>query len=229
MTLEEAFERYLPKWPVCIIYGDSITQEQALEIIRRTDSFFTYQCGNNHEFIKNAIDILCIPQCEDFCKADGSKDWDSYEKALKEWKEKWQYIPLEYLSNDWISCSWIGGPNGWCQPTGRIASRHSIGKWPKVKEVYEELCTIAEAFPFLSLTCVISDKEDGEEDGHTVVSFKIKEGKVELVDNIPLEEAIVACKEPDSASRFNPWSLFDCSRENYFSLDQLREWRKQAF
>jgi len=34
------FERSLPKWPQMLVTGSPVSEEQALEIIRRTDNFF---------------------------------------------------------------------------------------------------------------------------------------------------------------------------------------------
>lgn len=220
----EKFDLGLPKWPECIIWGDQITEEQALEIIRRTDGFFSWGCGNNHSYIDRANEIMRIPQIEQF-----EYNYDGFTKAKEEWTKKWEYISLEYLDNQWISCSCISGPHGWCQPTGKIAMRHNIGKWPEVKQVYDELKVIAEAFPFLSMTCVLSDKESGEDGGHTVVTMQVKEGKVQFIDDIPLQTAIDKCQLRDQMSNFNPMLIFNTSRENYFSLDQLYEWSKQVF
>lgn len=39
--MENLLDRGLPKWPQMLVTGASVTKEQALEIIRRTDSFFS--------------------------------------------------------------------------------------------------------------------------------------------------------------------------------------------
>ncbi|MCM1322904.1 MAG: hypothetical protein NC218_01825 [Acetobacter sp.] len=233
-TLKEAFDLDLPKWPQCVIYGDRVTKEQADEIIRRTDNFYRWQFGNNHQFVEEAKRILRIPQYEHFTEDSSNGDefdtnWAAYDKARKEWNEKWGYVETEYIHNDYISCSWIGGPNGWCHQDGRIGNCHNIGKWPKVEEVYNDLMTIAKAFPFVHMFCTLSDREETEEGGHTVVSFEVRDGKVEVVDDIPLHEALNRCCEESVETRFNPYMLFNNSRENYYRLDQLQDWANKVF
>ena len=51
---KELLGRSLPKWPQFLLSGQSILREQALEIIRRTDSFFAFPkyAGNNAQFLQ---------------------------------------------------------------------------------------------------------------------------------------------------------------------------------
>jgi hypothetical protein len=58
--IERFLETAMPKYPRLIVTGDSITKEQALEIIRRTDSFFLSACGtgSNHAFRMQATELV---------------------------------------------------------------------------------------------------------------------------------------------------------------------------
>ena len=64
-TEEELLQVDLPKWPQCLIKGTKIAEEQALEIIRRTDSFLCNQpyVRDKDVFGKWVVDTLQIP-CE---------------------------------------------------------------------------------------------------------------------------------------------------------------------
>lgn len=73
MTKEQAFEIGLPKWPQCVIFGNPVTKEQALEIIRRTDNFFNGYFGNNHEFDNSAAQICRLPQMRNYEKRQSSR------------------------------------------------------------------------------------------------------------------------------------------------------------
>lgn len=177
-------KRDLPKWPQMIVTGTKVTKEQAEDIIRRTDAFYTYCMGNDHDFIENAKEALCIPEDP----LEGKYNFDNIH-LLHEYNEKKDaflkaigYIATYYVENDWISCSWLGGPHGWCHPDGEIGYCNNIGKWPTIKEVYAEWEKIAAAWPFLELEVTLMNKEEWEGDSEPVVSFLIRNGKVELID-----------------------------------------------
>ena len=60
--MEILLDRGLPKWPQMLVTGASVTKEQALEIIRRTDSFFSYPHGNDHAFVEEAVRLVGFPK-----------------------------------------------------------------------------------------------------------------------------------------------------------------------
>ena len=159
----------LPKWPQMLVVGKSITQEQAKEIIFRTDAFFT-DCwgwaGNDRSFNDWYLEISGIIK----------EDWDFQEYV----REKIKYINLPYIGNNYGCSSFIFGPNGWCNPSGNIYHAHNIGKWPDVSEVYNEWVLVAEAFPFLDLEATLFNGESHEDHTSPVCTFYIKDGKVEL-------------------------------------------------
>ena len=229
MTKAQAFKLSLPKWSQCIISGDPITEEQALEIIRRTDSFMRGGVGNNKHFIEKANSILRIPQIKDYpCDREG---WDRYYEDRESFQKKWGFINLEYLSNHWVSSPWVGGPNGWCHPDGTIAYRHNIGKWPEVKDIYNELRTIATEFPFLSFTCTLVNGEEEEVNRTSVVSFKISRGKIRTIDTIPRKTALIKCDDVGVLDKINPAAILGgfVNRENYFSLSRLQCWADKVY
>lgn len=214
MNKEEAFKLYIPKWPQCVINGDKITVTQALEIIRRTDTFFIGCDGNNSEFNKKARDICKMPEMENF------ENYNKYFKAVEKFNQQWGIVSTNYIENSWISCAWCGGYHGWCHPNGTIAFCNNIGKWPEVEEVYNDLCTLGENFRFLNLTCTLMN---GEEDfcDESLVTMQLKDGQVEFIDTIPFD------KLEFNGIKFDV--RMDVKNENYFGLDQIQKWADQVY
>jgi len=173
------FNRGLPKWPQMIVTGDSVSEEQALEIIRRTDTFFAYGWGgNDHQYSAWVKEVLGYPD------VDGAPIDHFAEtcRARENWLAKWGFIQTEYVCNEWIATCYAGGPHGWMHPDGSVGYAENIGKWPEVEEVYEDWTKIAEAFPFLNLEVTLMSGEQTEYHSRPVVSFLIRNGAVELVD-----------------------------------------------
>ncbi len=222
MNKEQAFKLYLPKWPQCIISGKQITEEQALEIIRRTDDFFTgHDGGNNHLFVNKARELCGVPDI--YASTDYADALSKREEFFRRWNS---LSALNYLTNSWVSSNYIGGPHGWCHPDGTIQYDYNIGKWPEVKEVFDDLTLIAKEFSFLDMTCTLMDGER-DDDASSVVSFIVKDGKVEITDPISVDQLEIDNSEKYTVEWFakrigNPYS------ENYFSLDQIRKWVKQV-
>lgn len=219
MNKEEAFKIGLNKWVQLVVNGKSITEEQALEIIRRTDSAFYggEMYGNNHSFIEKADKILKRPKCN-------LDNFNEYIKQIEEWQNKWNLVKnLEYLKNNWVSCSWIGGCYGWCHPDGTIGFCNNIGKYPKVENIYNELCILGKEFPFLELECTITDREESEEGIQSLVTLILKDGQVNIVDPIPYEKLKL------NGISFNDavFSFLNGRSENYFSLDQIQKWANE--
>lgn len=222
MTYEEAINIGLPKWPQCIIKGDSISEEQALEIIRRTDTFFNGYTGNNELFNKKAYEILNYPNSKNI---DDFNEMSSVFEKQDSWRDKWRFIHTDYITNSWISTSYVYGPHGWCHPDGTIEYHHNIGKWPSVEEVFNELQIIAKEWTFLNMTVTLMSGEECEDHIKPLVSMKVHDGIVEITD-IPSKEELTYEK-----SVFNPYIIFNSNRscENYFSLDQIYKWADQVF
>ena len=181
MKNENLLNRSLPKWPQMIVTGTHVSKEQALEIIRRTDNFFDYyQCGNNKDFVEKAREILGMPDPHErgICFEESTRRFEE----LGKWLDNWGSIRTEYVTNSWISCSWIGGPHGWMHPDGEVGYCNNVGKWPSCDEIYEEWRKIADAFPFLELEITLMSGEEGEEGTEPVISFLVRNGNVEIVD-----------------------------------------------
>lgn len=192
---KKAFAIELPKWPQCIINGDKITEEQALEIIRRTDFFFTEgDSGNNYRFNRDVREICKIPS--------------------KLFKKKWKCLDtFYYLVNDWISCNTGGvGYHGWCHPDGTIGyCNHGYIKYPEVHNFYDELKSLGKHFPFLHLYCTIMNADEGFAT-ESIITLELKNGDVTCLEPIPLERLPVRGEKITSKS-------IRC--ENYFTLDQI--------
>ena len=178
----------LPKWPALVVVGKKVTEAQAAEILVKTDTHlpdFEY-AGNDRKLRQDLQDLFGIPNPIPYEK--GSQEVQ--DKRLKEMHKRWAIIDalrqhcgkvgLEYLSNDRIVSSWIGGPHGWCDWNGTVfCNNYNIGKYPSVKTVETEWKAIAAAFPFLSLKAWLYSGETGEENTVPVVRFDVWEGKAE--------------------------------------------------
>jgi hypothetical protein len=197
MKQSEFFSRGLPKWPALIVQGTSVTAEQAMEIIVRTDSMrFS---SNDGEFDRKLNEFFYDIQ---LAKSGYDEERDAILRKLgmdkedkNSWSTYWEYqdkyrnltgqIELEYLNNYRIVSSWVGGPHGWCNWDGTIGCNNfNIGKWPSVEDIYKEWKSIAKAFPFLDLRCQLmnheADCEESVEKPGPVIEFRVKNGKVKM-------------------------------------------------
>lgn len=166
----------LPKWPQMIVTGDTISSNQALEIIRRTDNFFTNGGGNYHGWNDKVEKLTKMVNVFNFEHGD----YDQLYKARKYWEMRWGYISCEYVQNDWISCCYILGPHGWCHPDGKIGYCDNIGKWPSLCDIQGDWEKIAKEFPFLNITATLMDSES-EQSGNPVVHLVISKGQVKCI------------------------------------------------
>lgn len=214
MTQEEFFNLDLPKWPALLVVGKPVTREQAMEIILRTDDL--YFSSNDHPFNKLLSEYFYdIEVTDGYYGSEGKAIAKKLNVEENDYKTIWDYkeqksseiksLDLHYLSNSRIVSSWIGGAHGWCHWDGNIGtSNYNIGKWPSVGEVYNDWVQIAEAFPFLELTSQLQNSEAGDDTiAVPVVEFRIKDGKVEMVNPTELiteskfDEALVIRKLSD--------------------------------
>jgi hypothetical protein len=188
MTKKELFDLNLHKWPTLIVKGNKITKEQAQEILIRTDNlgFST----NDHVFASQLYELVYGVKSDkkmyhislrDYFEDENDK-WNKAEELKNKIKEKYKIISnLEYLNNNRIVSSWIGGPHGWCSWDGYIGcNNYNIGKYPSVEEIYNEWKLIAAAFPFLELKCQLLSGETCEDDLYPIIEFSLKNGKVKI-------------------------------------------------
>lgn len=185
--MNDVFNVNLNKWPAMLVVGEKVTVEQAIEINFRTAC--SYWSSNDKDFLAFIAEVI-------------GANVGNYRNVefTDEIREAWGHIPLEYLSNSNIVSSYIGGPHGWCSWDGEIFSNsYNIGKWPTVREVYDDWCRIAEAFPFLNLRCQLMSGECSEERLTALVEFVVKDGAVEVL--IPDATPMITASDCD-ISRF---------------------------
>lgn len=224
MTKEKAFSIGLPKWPQAIIHGKTVTIEQASEIIRRTDEFFIGCYGNDDAFYKNTKKMLGCPVVDEFNTGDIAADADAFNDAFEKFLEKWNYIPLSYLMNSWVSCSWIGGPHGFCHPDGTIQFQDNIGKYPNVEDVYNDLVALGAAFPYLEMTCTLMNDENVVKHKKALITLVLKNGEVTFRHPTEADQEVI----PDNVlnrefiKRLNSVKYF----ERGLSDEYLQQWVK---
>ena len=184
---DEVYSRYLPKWRRMVVKGETVTTDQAKEIIRRTDKFFVHGGGNNHKYnkwVSNSLGMFYSSYSLSFLTEEESKEKGFFRKefdGMEAFKERWGYINSEYIRNSWISCGSLFGANGWCSPSGKISYNLNVGKWPSVGSIIKEWETVGKAFPFLSLQVTLVNDEI--EIGHKVASLSLENGVVTVLSD----------------------------------------------
>lgn len=159
----------LTKWPLLLVSGDRVTEEQANDILIRTNS--PYLGANDKEWVRQVCAEFGVTLTERW----GDPDWRSQDTAYT----ALGVLDLHYLHNSRIVSTWIGGAHGWCDWDGTIGcSNYNIGKWPSVEAVTEDWQTIASRFPFLSLRAQLVPDE-GEAPG-PVVEWIVDGGQVAM-------------------------------------------------
>jgi hypothetical protein len=181
---ETGFNKGLPKWPQLIIVGQRVSQEQAKDIVFRTDSFLVDPCeysgGNNrdfNEFYRKKANLESLNEIH----THNGRSWNMpHYGKVDHFREVLGFIPLQYVYNNWASSCFVGGPAGFCSPAGDIFFCHNVGKYPSVEDVFNDFEAIAKAFPFLDMKAALYDGEECEDDTKFVVGFIIKNGQVSL-------------------------------------------------
>ncbi len=165
------------KWPRLLVVGEPVTEAQADEILIRTDSW--YLGGNDREWERTLHEVAAEfgwPPEPDRRTSAAYARIAQY-RAAHEWQRALGILELGYLHNARIASSWVGGPHGWCDWSGRIGcSTFNVGKWPSSDEITDDWQAIAEAFPYLDLTAQLVDDE-GE--GTLAGQWRVKNGAVE--------------------------------------------------
>ena len=172
----------LPKWPQMLVWGAPVTQEQAKDIILRTDRFFSevtnFPGGSNRRWIEWAQAELGFRHLVVSDLPAARRRASEAESALR---KALGTVRTEYVHNTWASSS-FGIPYGWCHPDGTIWYEYNVGSHPGTRCLFEEWQTIAEAFPYLDLTVTFFDGERLHEDREPVISFRVQNGHVTLLD-----------------------------------------------
>ena len=171
----------LGKWPQMLVTGVPVTSEQAQEIIFLTDHFLTdaseYSGGNCHEFNRYYREISGLDQLRvERQHPDGhfvDTDWD----RMYQLRNSLGVVHTQYVHNDWASCSFVGGPHGWCHPDGTISYSDNVGKWPSIDEVLDDWIGIAHAFPYLDLhVTLMSSDDDADVPVVPVINIRVVNG-----------------------------------------------------
>ena len=214
------------KWPAILITGEKVTEDQAMDIIIRTDeavvnpSMFTF--GNNHDFGKHWAELTNV-----------NYDVDSSKHTRL---EKINFVDLYYLRNILFGSSWVGGSQSWIWEDGSIFKFSNIGKWPSTEDVFDELKRIAQAFPYLKLKVTLFDEEVqsdfyfkgqklGDADYEAVLdkalcSFTVENGEVTYHDE-PFKDHFSRDLIPASFNKENEF-VNECYVSNKF-LEKLCE------
>lgn len=180
----------LPKWPQIMIVGDNVTEEQALDIILRTDKFITG--------ISESISRRFEPLREMIQKHSGM---DSIVKAANKKKKELDHegigFFLQYhaqkhirdalgfcamgcIHNTWAASSYLHGAYGFCSPEGKIFyCDNSRGSYPSTQSYYEDLISLAKAFPYLRFkTSMYGGEHCDDNEVKCVISFVVENGTV---------------------------------------------------
>lgn len=181
---------HLPKWPALLVEGEMVSSDQAAEILIRTGQ---WPVMTNDKRWERTIANLSGSYPSSY-RVHGGMPQEAQTAAYEDWdeanyvfKEKYGVLDLNYLTNERVASSWVGGAHGWCNWDGDIGSTdYNIGKWPTAEAVFSEWKTIAEAFPYLDLTAQLLNVEAGEAAGEyggeiparAVVEYRVKDGKV---------------------------------------------------
>lgn len=196
----------LPRWVAFVVSGDPVTTNQAAEIIIRTDSFrygslqskyvrsLYYSVGHSLKSIKDPFKIT-----EEINKMRGSV----------------KSLPLSFLNTDRISSSFVGGVTSWCDWVGKISSKGTnLGKHPDLISIFIELKTIAKAFPFLSMSVQVFNKESCyamDSDFVPLVEYRVHGGKVKSFK--PAEPLFQPIDIDNVHRSFHPEVSFDVTKD----------------
>lgn len=216
------------KWPAMLITGEKVTEEQAMDIIIRTDEAVVnpnmYTFGNNQDFGKQWAKLI-----------DVSYDYD---ESVYSRSKCINFVSLEYLYNNLLSSCWVGGSTSWIWEDGSIFRFSNIGKWPSTEKVFDELKQIAQAFPYLKLKVTLFDEQVmpdfyireqkivyAEYENvldKALCSFTVENGDV-TYHNEPFEDHFSRDLIPESFNKKNPFIS-----ESYVSIEFLEKLREEV-
>lgn len=177
----------LPKWSAMTVRGKKVSRELAAQIIIRTTG---YVDTNDKEFKEQVL------------KAFGGDPSRIYSPDGIAVCKRYGILRLEYLTNDRIVSTYVGGPHGWCSWDGDIEqTSHNIGKWPDAQVVEAEWRLIAMTFPELSLKCWLFDKEFCDPDPKPLIAYEVNNGGVATELN-PTDDVLFPVDYDPDGSKF---------------------------
>jgi hypothetical protein len=183
---EKFFKIKLPSWVGLLVIGKTLNKKQTYQVITQTDNFQFedtpyYKTIYNREYHKTQI-----------------FSYENYLEQKKYLKDKFNKLDLNFLNNERFISSFIYGEHGWLNWNGQIKTNYyNIGKNPQSKEIYNEWLLIAQAFPFLNLTCQILDDEISVKYAKPILQFEINNGNIDIIKPTKKIISIASNKEID--------------------------------
>lgn len=148
------------KWPGLLIWGEPVSEEYALEVIRRTDYSHMHNVTTNDNEFENEFQWLVFGAVRNYADFNTNPvSRDAYWSAVDSAYNALGALELDHLAQEWIATCYVGGNNGWMHPDGKILNFKNFGKWPSVDEIQQELDMIVRAFPDLCMNLAWWDKE----------------------------------------------------------------------
>ena len=182
----------LPKWSCLVVSGEPVTEEEAAEIIIRTDGL--YWIANDTDMVREMYQVLGVEVGDHGWPVSGALDGIRKELMVIE--------TIEYLKNQRIISAWVGGPHGWCDWNGTIGcNTFNIGKYPSIAAVLDEWKQIAHAFSWLTLRSQLFSGAQCEPSVIPLIEFNIHGGTAVIVDDQPpnIEKLATPTNVPQSA------------------------------
>jgi hypothetical protein len=167
-----------PKWPGLLVVGEKISEEQAAEILLKTQNWFLLDTISQESLLYKELKKIYVSSFpEEDRISDIDMDFDIIEQKI-------QPLEVNYLSNDRIYSSWIGGLHGWCDWDGNIfCNNYNVGKWPSIEYIEDELVLVASSFPFLNFTLqLLSEEIRSEENSYPIYTCEVKNGYAKEID-----------------------------------------------
>lgn len=147
----------LPKWTTMLIKGNTITKEQAMEVLVRTNDWGDFEHSEKEiEELYIAIEkyfINFLPPEEQISGFNFYENKDLFFSTLK----------ILDFSN--IHNTKIHSKRGWLDWNGKIFSNnYNLGKWPSALYVYEDIKNLVNNFNFIKYLDVqlVEELEGGE-------------------------------------------------------------------
>lgn len=164
---------FLPKWPACAVVGESVSTDDAAEILVRTFNWENH--SNDKDWLRQVYDLADIK----YFMVDGCLRIDY--PSLDKFEQRYGVLELEYLRTARVYSSNVGGPYGWCNWDGKIhLAGRNVGSWPTDNNVQKSWALIAKTFPFLDLKCQLFHDEHTVENIQPVVQYTVRAGQVEV-------------------------------------------------
>ena len=150
--------------PHLLVVGEDITEEQASEIIIRTNRWPIIRFSHLYEKIKK-IYISSLPEEELISHVEFN--YQILEKKIKS-------LHLNYFFNHRVDST--SGLRGWCNWNGKIfCNNYVLRGWPNYENIISDLEAISSNFPYLNFKLQIVEKQKTFKPAYT---FQIKDGKV---------------------------------------------------